>query len=610
MTTIQRWFGDAASQDIGPVIEEDVDLRDEFGSATLPGNASYAYVNETGESDEFMTTALSTGRTVDGRPVRDEIASALDQWQRSINSPSIAQGSLFFRNRYTMTTNVFDQMAQCADAVEFDEILGSVCDATEGLAFSRANFEMVDQDQEDVWNQIAEEIDLDSRLREMWRDLFKVSQFYVAIDWQQKVYKVRTKQVPMTALEDDPPLVVAGSEDLHPSGVPNPGPKKRARRKQFVLTAPAGITILDPTKVLPVGQLMFGKERFAYIASHEENEAFMKVFAGEGVDPLVLKLFDGPYVGTAKEMSYITEEHKGRTNKAYLWLFKQDACFRHTLSRAQYERFAAIRLKSCLPILEMKAHLRASDRSALIGATNFIVVLKRGSDKFPARAGEVEQLREQARVVARMPILVGDHRLSVEIITPQTDFVLDQSRYNILDERLIMRGLNTFSLPGSRTNQATTGGAAGSGLDEQVARGIESRRFELARTLQDKIVRATLDKNEAVLSEVPTLSFHPKRVAVTLDPDIMKLVLQLRDRGDISRETELEEFNYDQEVEYTRRKREKGIDPTFGSSVPYSSPGTNPFTTGNAGGRPAGGGGVGNDSTPAAGGNAPTTPQN
>lgn len=580
-------------------------LEDDFADAQEPGRATYHYVNETGEAEEFVEHAFAIGRTLDGRPIRDEIAAALDTWQKGVNSPSIAAGSLFFRNRYNMTDNVFDQMVQCADACEFDEVLSSVCDATEGLSFAKATFEMVDQDQEDVWNQVAEDIALDARLREMWRELFKVSQFYVAVDWQQKTYKVRTKPVPMSTIEDDPPQTVPGAEDLHSSGLPNPGPKRRARRKQYVVSVPAGLSIIDPTKVLPVGQLMFNRERFAYIASKQENDAFQAVWDGHGSDPMVRKMFDGPYRPNAKEMSYLNNAHRGPTEKMYMWLFKPDALFRHTLSRAQYERFAAIRLKSILPVLDMKAHLRASDRAALIGATNFIIVLKRGSDKYPARAGEVEQLREQARVVSRMPILVGDHRLEVEIITPKTDFVLDANRYNALDERITMRALHTFRMDSGRPSGGTNAVAA---ADEVIARGIEARRMDLARTIQDKIVRITIARNEGVLTEVPALAFHPKRVVITPDADIMKLVLQLRDRGDVSRETELEEFGYDQEVEYVRRKREKGVDDTFQSSVPHSSPDSNPFTTGNAGGRPSGGGGEGLDSTPAAGNAAPRTP--
>jgi hypothetical protein len=581
-----------------------VPFEDEYADVTNHGGTSYSYINETGEPDQYMQDAFANGRTLDGKPIRDEVAAALDTWQRSVNSPSIAAGSLFFRNRYTMTDNVYDQMLQCADAVEYDEVLGSVCDATEGLAFSEASFEMVDQDQEDIWNQIADDIDLDSRLREMWRELFKVSQVYVAIDWQQKTYKVRTKQVPMADVNDDAPQLIPGAEDLHSTGLPNPGKKKRARRKEFAVEVPSALSIVDPTKVLPVGQLMFGRERFAYIASKGEHDSFMETFEGQTSDPLVMRMFDGPYQPTPMEEAQITDRGSGAaTDKKYLWLFKREALFRHSLSRAQYERFAAIRLKSTLPVLDMKSHLRASDRAALIGATNFIIVLKRGSDKFPARAGEVEQLREQARVVARMPILVGDHRLDVEIITPKTDFVLQADRYNLLDERLIMRALHTFRFGGR--NAGSSSEAANT--NEEIARGIESRRSDLARAIEQKLVGMMMDRNATAFTEKPELAFHPRRVVISPDANILSAVLKLRDRGDISRETELEEFGFDQEIEFVRRKREKGVDETFQSSVPFSSPNSNPFTTGGAGGRPVGGGGAGNDSTPP-GAAAPTTP--
>lgn len=596
-----RFIDNAAQQQPGTDIALPFD--DDFGGVSDHTDANYSYVNETGESEEFAKQALVAGRTLDGRPIRDEIATAMNSWLNQMSSPSIAGGSLFFRNRYTMTENIYDQMLQCSDAVEYDEIIGSVCDATEGLAFTDVSFEMIDQDEEDIWQQIAQDLRLTARLREMWREVFKVSQVYVAIDWQQKVYKVRTKQIPMGDLETDTPLPQAGAEDLHPSGVPNPGPKKRARRKQYAVTVPGNLTIIDPTKVLPVGQLVFGQERFAYLATQRESDSFTAAFNGTKDDPVVTKLFDGPYTPTVQELSYLTESHRGPANKVYMWLFKKDTLFRHTLSKAQYERFAAIRLKSALPVLDMKAHLRASDRAALIGATNFIIVLKRGSDKYPARPGEVEQLREQARVVARMPILVGDHRLSVEIVTPQTDFVLDYNRYNLLDERLIMRALHTFRFGG----RAAGSSEAAATTDDQIARGIESRRNDMADTVEDKLVRLTVEKNEGVLTEVPEIAFHPKRVVVSYDSKIMQLVMQVRNGGDISRETLLEEFGYDQDVEYVRRKREKGIDDVFGSSVPFSSPNSNPFATGTAGGRPIGGGGAGMDSTPAAGPDAPTT---
>jgi len=564
--TIQRFFRDVPA-DIG-ADTGDVD------NAT-PGTISY--VNEAGVPEEVAQKAFRN----------TDIASAIDQWSRNLSGQSSA-GSLFFRNRYNLTTNIYDQMMQCSDAVEWDEILSATCDATEGLAFQKMSFECVDPDQEDVWNQVAADLDMDSRLREIWRELFKVSQVYVAIDWIEKIYKVRTKAFPDMHPDDTENLTVPhpGAEDLHPTGIPNPGPKKRARRKQFALIVPGKLSILDPTKVLPVGQLMFGRERFAYIASLQEHEAFMEVFQGRGQDPLVLKMFEGPYQPTPAELGQLSEAHRGPTNKVYLWLFKKDAVFRHTLSRAHYERFASIRLKSLLPVLDMKSHLRSSDRAALIGSTNFIVVLKRGSEKYPARPHEVEQLREQARVVARMPILVGDHRLEVEIITPKTDFVLDEKRYDTLDQRIIMRSLQTFTLT-SRGSQ----GNAEQYHNDVIARGIEARRHEISRTIEECILKATVDRNPTALTETPSLSYHPKRVVISMNADVINAVIKLRAQGDISRETQLEEFNFDQEIEYIRRRREKAVDPTFKSSVPFSSPESNPFQTGQQGGRPAGGGG-------------------
>jgi hypothetical protein len=606
------------AQDVATYAEEDFET--DFAGESNTTDASYFYVNETGEQDDYMETALSQGRTEDGRPIRDEIASAIGNWSRQM-SGSLNNGSMFFRNRYNLTSNVYDQMVQCSDAVEYDDVLSSVGESTEGLAFSRLSMEAIDPDQEDLWNQVAEDLNLETRIREMWRELYKCSQFYVAIDWQQKTYRVRNNSIPQASQDTEPVQPVPGAEDLDPTGLPKPAPAVKAsrkRRKQFAVTVPGALTILDPGKVLPVGQLMFGHERFAYIASPLEDESFRAIFEGKGSDPTVLKMFDGPYTPTIKELAYITQGTSsgrsgsdiedypfGRDNHVNLWLFKKDVIFRHTLTRAQYERFASVRLKSALPLLDMKANLRASDRAALIGATNFIIVLKRGSDKYPARPGEVDQLREQAKVVARMPILVGDHRLSVEIVTPSTDNVLKPDRYDTIDRRLIMIALHSFRLAQGGSESRTA-----SNDDDQIARGIEARRASLSRSVSDALLRATVKKNQGIIDEIPSIAYHPKRVMITLDPKMQALIIQLRQSGDISRETELDEFNLDQEIEYERRKREKNVDDVFQSSVPFSSPETNPFATGTQGGRPLGGGGAGMPSTPAAGNPSGPVPTN
>lgn len=570
--------------------------------ATVPGEldytpASITYINEAGVPEETVEVI---------RGMR-EVASVIEKWSRSlaVGEAEAPTADLFNRGRWQGASHTFAVMDQVSRAVEHDDILSTLADVMEALAFQKTRFEMYDDDQEDMWNQWAADVDLDSRLREQFRELFKVSQFYVGLWWERKIYSVRNKAIEdvldeVKTLEDekeqeeyereleryealpsdqkfDPETGGGMQKPLPPLPPRGKGKGNRNRKKKFPVLVPTAMTIFEPTKVVPVGNLMFGRERFAYIASEGEDEAFGSVMSGDIVDDQVLRLMERKYTPDRGESQYL--ESLG-INPKRLWLFKQDAVFRHTLTRANYERFCPIRLKAILPILDMKNHLRASDRASLVGNTNFIVVIKKGTDKLPAKAAEIANLQEQAKVVARMPILVGDHRLSVEIVSPALDNTLIESRWEVLDSRLVFKALGTFQ----PTIQGGLGSSSGvSEMSRVVARGIENRRHEMMRTLEKAIFKAVVDKNEGVLDETPTLAFTPKRVSLDFNTDVIQAILKLRDRGDLSRETMLEEVDFDQDVEVLRRAREKAIyDETFNSGVPHGSPEANPFAA-NAG---------------------------
>jgi hypothetical protein len=384
--------------------------------------------------------------------------------------------------------------------------------------------------------------------------------------WDRRSYTVRTRPKP-------------------PPADPNerPGRGNRTRRKTFDIVAPTALTVFDPTKIMPVGQLMFGRERLAYIADDTEDEAFGAALGGEIVDETVMRLVERRYTPTRGEAS-LCADLDARPDR--LWLLRADSAFRHTLTRASYERFAAVRLRPVLPILELKQRLRESDRATLLGNTNFIVLVRQGTDDHPAHQAEIDHLQEQVRVVARLPVLVGDHRLSVDIVTPSTDNTLTESRYSVLDARLVFAALRSFQ---PTVQGGNAGGNQVSEMSRVVARGLESRRHQLARTLESRLFAATVARNPGVLSERPGLAFSPKRIALQFNSDIVNAVLKLRDRGDLSRETMLEELDYDQDVELMRRVRERDdYDDVFGSQVPFSSPTANPFTSGTQGGRPPG----------------------
>lgn len=477
-----------------------------------PETGTTVLLNDTGIDDSQIIAALN-----DQHP---EIA-ALTRWSGYTQT---RHGTLFERDRYVTPSNIYHQMQVAYDAAENDDVVSGVLETTESLAFSKTDFESEDEDEEDIWNQIAADIDLDRRLREMWREEFTVSQFYCAIWWGRKSYKVRGK-----------------SE------------KGVTRKKRFDnLRVPRGLTLLDPFKVIPVGTLMFGQEQLAYIADRGEDDAINKVLDGVISDPVISQLIGSPYKPDRVERSSLAGVMPSSTGIDRLFLLNPQNVFRHTSTRSDYDRFAKVRMKSVFELLDLKHQLRAMDRAHLVGGTNFIVLVTKGSDTIPARPEEIATLQTQVRTVARVPVIVGDHRLKVEIITPDTDTTLQPERYNGIDARVTARLYQMFM---------TGNFAAGAKGDDSiklarvVARGLQSRRHMLRRTIEKYVVAPTTEANDSFTSNAK-MRFHPKRIDLDFDPAFANYMLDLRDRGDISRESVLDEIDFSQSDEARKRKRE------------------------------------------------------
>jgi hypothetical protein len=263
-----------------------------------------------------------------------------------------------------------------------------------------------------------------------------------------------------------------------------------------------------------------------------------------------------------------------------LFLLNPQNVFRYASTRSQYKRFADVRMTSVFEILDMKAQLRAMDRAHLIGGTNFIILVKKGSDAHPGKPAEIAALQAQWRTMARVPVIVGDQRLSIEIVTPKLDMTLNPEKYNGLDARLTARLYQMFM---------TGNFAAGAKSDDSVklakvvARGLESRRHMIRNAVEKHILRPTYAFNDQ-FTTMPELRFHPKRIALDFDPTFATFLLDLRDRGDLSRESILEEVDFDQLTEWRRRKNEKAkFDDVFETTVPYSDPKAQPNPAKHAG---------------------------
>lgn len=543
--------------------------RKQQGSEHWYDPASGGYIlNESAVSDSAVMDALAQQHP--------EVAS-LVKWSVGTQMPT-RQGSIFERDRYVTPQNIFTQFRLAYDAVQSDDVVAGAVETTEALAIGRIDLESDDDDETDIWNQIAEDIDLDSRIREMWREIFTVSQVYACLYWGKKSYKV------------------GGKSD-----------KGIKRKKKFDnLNVPIGIGILDPLKVVPIGNFLFNQERLAYIATKSEAVTFHDVLAGYNTTDLaVLQLIESAYEPSVDERSMLANLSINAEN---LFLLNQEYVWRITDTRPQYERFANVRMKSIFELLDLKQQLKQMDRAHLLGSTNFIMLVKKGTDQLPAKPSEISSLSAQVRTAARVPVIVGDHRLSVEIVTPKNDNTLRPERYNTVDSRLTAR---LFGLLNTGNYASGTKGDDSIKLARMASRGMEAKRDTIRRHVEKAVWKKSYELNESVFTAggPPRLVFHPRHIALDLDPAWATLIQDLRDRGDISRESVLDEVDFDQDEESKKRQKEaekydKHFKPT---NVPFSAaPGGGKVkaqptpaekkAAGRAGGGRTGGGGTNPDS--------------
>lgn len=521
-----------------------------------------------------------------------EVASQLTRWVTDQRSAGNGRSSLFDRSAYVAPDNPYEQMRIGRLALANDDIVSGAAEVTEGLIFQGVKWEGEEPDDADIFNQISRDIDLDAYIRVAYRELFTCSQVVTASWWGWKEYTVRGRSnpedLPLTR-KIDPATGVETFEEPRDEKTLRPAkkPKGVKRKKKYRVWCPVALSVLDSTKVVPIGNLMWGGDRLAWHSSKEEMEAF-----AAGTDTTMETLFVGQYTpGKAEEKELvrlgIDPTKLLELNPQYVW--------RHAVTKPSYQRFPEVRLKSVFKLLDLKAQLMESDRVALIGAANYILLIKKGTKDDPAYPEELANLRENFTTVAKLPVIVSDHRLEIEIIVPSQDYVLQAEKYDMIDRRILNRLLGAVSIGGSgQRNESTLTVARG------VARQLETKRHMLKRSLEKHIAHEVVEHplNDAKFEGEPNLAFTPRNVQLDSDQQITQAIMALRTQKEISRESILEYFGFDQSVEAQRREfeEESGLDDIFQTAVPFSSPEQNgagtppPQVTGPQGGRPTGGG--------------------
>ncbi len=503
----------------------------------------------------YQIEDVETARIVHQTPLLKETAAALTSWANAVQGRELrGPQSLLNATRNTYTSNGTDiGELKAAYRARKDDVVGGALDVLEGLALQGVKFEGESLDESDVYNQVAADIDLDSLLRKMFRELMTYSQVTIAVTWHTKEFKLRGR-------------TVVESVDPADQTVVDPKMKVgRRRRGSYTIKAPGRVVILNPTAVIPVGDYEAGRGRLAYAVT----ESTMR---GWRSDPLLSEIVEREYrVTDSEEIKWVGEQG---LNIDQLLLLREDRVARHCLTKSDYERYPDVRLSSVFPLLDLKEQLRRADRTTLVGVANHLILVRKGTEKQPGTQREIDNLQRNVDVLATLPVLVSDHRLMVDIVSPDMSNTLNNDRYDTLDRRIMSRVIGALSVAssGQRNESTLTTG-------RMVARLLESRRHMIKRFLEQVIFdpmqeasRDNLPSNRLV--DGAGITFVPKQVELDNDANFYSTLQAARARNDLSRESYLEAIGFDSAVELQRVLNEElsGANAVFQSFTPYTAP--------------------------------------
>lgn len=506
-------------------------------------------VNETELPDEFILGAASDYFV--------ENASLASQ-ETNFQMYNQRQGSLLARSDYRTPTNVLEEIKLARNLFDHDDDVAAVAREVLALAFGEG-MEHTHPDEKSlaIFNEVAKIANLDHALKEMYREYLIAGQFTTAMLFTRREVEFTPRGVEKSAQTsiNVPVLGVFHSEHIRVIGNDMFG---------------TGILAYDP----PDDRLRRWLDEYF----SDRTTASRKAEMGRE-DRATANLFVG--VQEVDEVASMEERPWMYTTSGRLYLLNPRLCFRTTMPKGS-SKYAKPLLTANFALLEAKRLLNIMDYALLQGGSNFVVVAKKGTDQRPAQPEEIANLGEVVRRASRSGVIVGDHRLTFDIITPKLDELLNAEKRRLLGRKIAMRMLGIAE----RAEESASNGEQAD--TEVLSRVVMSDRRDIQRHVENNIYPEVVKRNRTALPKGPAGLWFPKIVLQGLQ-FFTDLVLKLRDRGDISRSTAVAAAGFDWQSEVTKRREEisSGDDDVMQpTAVPHSSPEAGPQD--NNEGRPKG----------------------
>jgi len=448
------------------------------------------------------------------------------------------EGSLLARRKFTTPRDVFDEIMLARQLADGDDDVAATMGSMIAVAFSEGMQNLhEDKPTRTVFDKAAKQMKLDMLMKKFYRE-YLISGSLTTVHLFQRVS-------------------VNGER----------------------ITAPR-VGVLLAERVRVVGSDIFGTPRIAYLPEGQLAEFLQEYFADKTtparraelarLDPVSATLFTGPTDVYTSPDNWISEP-----TRAYLL---NDAMVART-SMPGDGPYPHPPLARNFALLEAKRLLNLMDYALLQGGMNFIVVAKKGDKDRPATPEEVTNLTTVIRQATRTGVIVGDHRLQFDIVTPNLTELLNPAKRQLLGRKIAQGLLRIPEQDQSNTAEAQT-------ETELFSRVIASDRNDLRRHVEDEIYEAILARNRKLNATDPPRLWFPK-IILQGTQYFTDYILKMRDRGDIPRRYAVEAGGFDYDAAVQQRKEEKPDDRIMTpAAVPFSSPNAGPQDNGP--GRPAG----------------------
>jgi hypothetical protein len=470
-------------------------------------------------------------------------------------------GNLMTRPKWKPPSNLIEEIVMARELADRDDDVAATIGAMTALAFGEGlQHSHRDEVTVAMFDEIAEKAQVALKFKEMYREWLIAHQVTTAVVF-------RREQV---------------------SFVPMGADRQRSRNAVIPMVA-----ILPAEQIRVTGNDIFGNAKLAYRPFSGRQEQWLQEYFSNRTtparkqemrreDPILTTLlteqvaWDPMLEGSAQ---WVYSDPLDPIVGSYVYTLNPELVKRVTGPKGQWQNPRPMMTRN-MPLLEAKRLLTIMDYTLLEAGANFLLVVKKGSDNRPALPEEITNLRETIMRASRSGVLIGDHRVDVEVITPKLDELLNPDKRKLIGRKLAAALLR---IPDIGTTETGAGQEVLTST-EILSRVIASDRHDLTGHMKRSVYELTAQRNDLGTPGV----WFPRIVLQGLQ-FFQDLLLGLRDRGDIPRKYVVEAagFDWTSAVEQRRLEKSSGDDKVMTpAAVPFSSPDAGPQDRG--GGRPPG----------------------